>query len=91
MVSPSGRGRPSGRSRTGRPGHPPPGAAPTCRRTRSSSPRSTCRPPPAGTPLAELTVTRVAAFRSRELTTKGVQIFRRAATADGADRSGLTR
>ena len=35
-------------------------------------------------------MTRVAAFRSRELTTKGVQIFRRAATADGADRSGLT-
>ena len=38
----------------------------------------------------KLTVTRVAAFRSRELTTKGVQIFQRAATADGADRSGLT-
>lgn len=38
----------------------------------------------------KLTVTRVAAFRSRELTTKGVQIFHRAATADGADRSGLT-
>ncbi len=35
-------------------------------------------------------MTRVAAFRSRELTTKGVQLFRRAATADGADRSGLT-
>ncbi|HEY5882661.1 MAG TPA: MFS transporter, partial [Nakamurella sp.] len=35
-------------------------------------------------------MTRVAAFRSRELTTKGVQIFHRAATADGADRSGLT-
>jgi MFS family permease len=35
-------------------------------------------------------VTRVAAFRSRELTTKGVRIFQRAATADGADRSGLT-
>jgi MFS family permease len=35
-------------------------------------------------------VTRVAAFRSRELTTRGVQIFQRAATADGADRSGLT-
>ena len=38
----------------------------------------------------KLTVTRVAAFRSRELTTRGVQIFQRAATADGADRSGLT-
>ncbi len=38
----------------------------------------------------KLTVTRVAAFRSRELTTRGVQIFQRAAAADGADRSGLT-
>ena len=50
----------------------------------------------AGAPTAprtgprKLTVTRVAAFRSRELTTRGVQIFQRAATADGADRSGLT-
>ncbi len=35
-------------------------------------------------------MTRVAAFRSRELTTRGVQIFQRAATADGADMSGLT-
>ena len=53
--------------------------------------------PASGQPVArrrtgpkKLTVTRVAAFRSRELTTKGVQIFHRAATADGADRSGLT-
>ena len=38
----------------------------------------------------KLTVTRVAALRSRELTNKGVQMFQRAATADGADRSGLT-
>ncbi|WP_205849889.1 hypothetical protein [Nakamurella flava] len=37
----------------------------------------------------KLTVTRVAAFRSRELTTRGVQLFQRAAAADGADRSGL--
>ena len=50
----------------------------------------------AGAPTAprtgprKLTVTRVAAFRSRELTTRGVQIFRQAAAADGADRSGLT-
>jgi MFS family permease len=49
-------------------------------------------PDPAGakTGPRKLTVTRVAAFRSRELTTRGVQIFQRAATADGADRSGLT-
>ena len=52
--------------------------------------------PAAGAPTAprtgprKLTVTRVAAFRSRELTTRGVQIFQRAAAADGADRSGLT-
>ncbi|MEE2060532.1 MFS transporter [Rhodococcus artemisiae] len=38
----------------------------------------------------KLTVTRVAAFRSRELTHKGIATFRRAATADGADKSGLT-
>jgi len=38
----------------------------------------------------KLTVTRVAAFRSRELTQRGVQMFHRATTADGADKSGLT-
>lgn len=37
-----------------------------------------------------MTVTRVAALRSRELTNKGIATFRRAATADGADKSGLT-
>ena len=45
---------------------------------------------PGRTGPRKLTVTRVAAFRSRELTTRGVQIFRQAAAADGADRSGLT-
>ncbi len=38
----------------------------------------------------KLTVTRVAALRSRELTHRGVQMFHRATTADGADKSGLT-
>ncbi|HEY0637413.1 MAG TPA: MFS transporter, partial [Pseudonocardiaceae bacterium] len=38
----------------------------------------------------KLTVTRVAAWRSRQLTRQGLAAFRRAATADGADRSGLT-
>ena len=38
----------------------------------------------------KLTVTRVAAWRSRQLTQQGLAAFRRAATADGADRSGLT-
>jgi len=33
----------------------------------------------------------VAAWRSRQLTQQGIQAFRRATTADGADRSGLTR
>ncbi|HYN73951.1 MAG TPA: MFS transporter [Nakamurella sp.] len=45
---------------------------------------------PGRTGPRKLTVTRVAAFRSRELTTRGVRIFRQAAAADGADRSGLT-
>lgn len=38
----------------------------------------------------KLTVTRVAAMRSRQLTGRVVDTFHRAATADGADRSGLT-
>ncbi|MDI9914871.1 MFS transporter [Rhodococcus sp. IEGM 1379] len=38
----------------------------------------------------KLTVTRVAAMRSRELTNKGIATFQRAAKADGADKSGLT-
>jgi MFS family permease len=37
----------------------------------------------------KLTVTRVAALRSRELTTRMVRMFFRATTADGADVSGL--
>ncbi|MBF6187097.1 MULTISPECIES: MFS transporter [Nocardia] len=38
----------------------------------------------------KLTVTRVAAMRSRQLTEKGIATFQRAAKADGADKSGLT-
>ncbi|MBD0863914.1 MFS transporter [Gordonia sp. zg691] len=38
----------------------------------------------------KLTVMRVAAMRSRELTGKGIGKIHQAATADGADRSGLT-
>ncbi|MFR9750838.1 MFS transporter [Nocardia sp. 004] len=38
----------------------------------------------------KITVTRVAAMRSRELTEKGIATFQRAAKADGADKSGLT-
>ena len=38
----------------------------------------------------KLTVTRVAAMRSKQLTGQAVRAFRRAANADGADKSGLT-
>jgi MFS family permease len=38
----------------------------------------------------KLTVTRVAALRSRQLTSQAVAAFRRATRADGADQSGLT-
>jgi hypothetical protein len=41
-------------------------------------------------PPRKITVTRVAAWRSRQLTGQGIRAFRRAAGADGADRSGLT-
>ncbi|WP_142106817.1 MFS transporter [Pseudonocardia cypriaca] len=47
-------------------------------------------PPPTRRMPRKLTVTRVAALRSRELTQGGIRAFRRATTADGADRSGLT-
>ncbi|MGX7723717.1 MFS transporter [Rhodococcus sp. 5G237] len=68
--------------------HPrrPPGASAGGRAESSSetdSPRAPRMP-------RKLTVTRVAALRSRELTSKGIATFRRAATADGADKSGLT-
>jgi MFS family permease len=38
----------------------------------------------------KLTVTRVAALRSKQLTTQAVTAFRKAAGADGAEKSGLT-
>ncbi len=44
---------------------------------------------PNGAPK-KLTVTRVAAMRSRQLTSRGIGKIYQAATADGADRSGLT-
>jgi MFS family permease len=46
--------------------------------------------PPTRRMPRKLTVTRVAALRSRELTQGGIRAFHRATTADGADRSGLT-
>jgi len=56
---------------------PPETDSPTTRHGESSMPR-------------KLTVTRVAAWRSRQLTGQGIRAFQRAAEADGADRSGLT-
>ncbi|MCE7009062.1 MFS transporter [Kibdelosporangium philippinense] len=48
--------------------------------------------PRGGLPQApkKLTVTRVAALRSKQLTQQAVGAFKRAANADGADKSGLT-
>ena len=49
------------------------------------------RPPSGGPqPPRKITVTRVAAWRSRQLVSGGVRRFHRATTADGADRSGLS-
>lgn len=45
---------------------------------------------PASRMPRKVTVTRVAAMRSREIAGNGIRAFQRAATADGADRSGLT-
>src|SRR6478609_4080052 len=80
VPPPSGQGPAPAGARTGPPD--PTGATPN-----PDQPGAGRRP---RTGPKKLTVTRVAAFRSRELTTKGVRIFQRAATADGADRSGLT-
>jgi MFS family permease len=48
--------------------------------------------PAGGMPMPKkLTVTRVAALRSKQLTQQAVHAFKRAANADGADKSGLTQ
>ncbi|MGH3517213.1 MAG: MFS transporter [Haloechinothrix sp.] len=68
----------------GAPQPPPPGGAPHPPQ-RSGAERT-------GLPKLprKITVTRVAAFRSRQLTGKAVDAFHRATKADGADKSGLT-
>ena len=71
--------RPS--TRWGRPEPPAPEPEP--------EPEPAAGPAPQRVPR-KLTVTRVAALRSREITENGIRAFHRAATADGADRSGLT-
>jgi MFS family permease len=55
------------------------------------APEGSTGAPPPGTKLPrKLTVTRVAAMRGRQFAEGSVRAFHRAATADGADRSGLT-
>ena len=79
--------RPQTRTRTPRGAHLPPYSEPLAR-----TPKAPVDPAAAtgGRSPRKLTVTRVAALRSRELTSRGVLLFRRAASADGADQSGLT-
>ena len=48
------------------------------------------QPPPEQDNPQKLTVTRVAAMRSREMGSRMYGLFHKAATADGADKSGLT-
>jgi MFS family permease len=66
-------------------GAPRGGAAPPAD---GAPPRNTPRNPPP--PPKKLTVTRVAAYRGRQLGQQAVNAFRRAAQADGAHESGLT-
>lgn len=49
------------------------------------------QPPPGNGRPHKLTVTRVAAWRSRDLTQRAMRLFFSAAEADGADRSGLAK
>ena len=85
------------------PGRAAPGTRPTAPGPGSARPEAVADPSTAETPTTaaagpgdgmrmprKLTVTRVAALRSRQLTQNGIRAFHRAASADGADRSGLT-
>ncbi|MCJ0904958.1 MFS transporter [Rhodococcus sp. ARC_M6] len=86
--------RPSGRRAPLPPLHPIPESRDEAPDT-SDSKGPGSKGDPADAPKAppmprKLTVTRVAAMRSRELTNKGIATFQRAAKADGADKSGLT-
>ncbi|MBV9315778.1 MAG: MFS transporter [Pseudonocardia sp.] len=60
-----------------------PAAPPPPQQHQPNKPRQPRSPP------SKLTVTRVAAWRGRQLTEQGVRAFHGAAGADGADRSGL--
>lgn len=71
---------------------PPPGDARAEVPWTDAGPPPVQDPPAPGTPRMprKLTVTRVAAMRSRQITGNGIRAFQRAATADGAGHSGLT-
>jgi MFS family permease len=68
--------------------HPDPGAHPDA--TPPLAGATPPGPPPGAKLPRKLTVTRVAAMRGRQFAEGSVRAFHRAATADGADRSGLT-
>ncbi len=57
---------------------------------RDAEPRRRTDPPRAGAAGERVTVTRAAAQRSREMGSRMYDLVQRAATADGADKSGLT-
>jgi MFS family permease len=67
----------------------PDGYAPDHQAPREQQPAPQGPPPGPGFPK-KLTVTRVAAIRSKELSGKAAAAFRRAVNADGADKSGLS-
>ncbi len=73
---------------------PPPDARAEVPWSAAGPPPVTEEPPPDERPTPQMprkvTVTRVAAMRSREIAGNGIRAFQRAASADGADRSGLT-
>jgi MFS family permease len=75
---------------------PPPGPSnnrylPPLGEEKEPKPKSSSTPPPRGPAGAErITVTRAAAQRSREMGSRMYWMVQRAATADGADKSGLT-
>ncbi len=78
------------------PDPPPPDPPPSGRPPRDQRESARFAPPPdsdkptAPTPPKKLTVTRVAWFRTRQLSSQALAAFRKAAHADGAKQSGLS-
>jgi MFS family permease len=87
-TGPTGTG-PTGTGPRAAPPHPPGAADDAAGQLGEPAADGSEQRPPRRVPR-KLTVTRVAALRSREITENGIRAFRRAATADGAERSGLT-